>query len=137
MTFEARSYLRNLVVYVCALVVLVGGSFLGFASVFYAIDAIDDRPENREPTRLDINVQTAREIRRALDTAIPQPPSLGPITASRASPIDSSNAAVMKPEKRKDSTKGLDAMAMSSSTGFSGSKDSGAAYPAYDRHAPQ
>ncbi len=102
--------------------------------MFYAVDG---SPENREPTRLDSNVQTAREIRRALDTAIPQPPSLGPITASRASPIASSNAAIMKPEKRKGSTKGLDAMAMSSRTEFSGSKDSGAAHPAYDCHAPQ
>jgi hypothetical protein len=135
MTFEARSYLRNLVVYVCALVVLIGGSFLCFANVFYAIEG---SPESREPTRLDINVQTAREIRRALDTAIPQPSPLGPITASRASPMMvSSNAAVMKPEKRKRSTKGLDAMAMSSSTEFSGSKDSGGTHPAYDRHALQ
>jgi hypothetical protein len=126
------------VVYVFALVVFVGGAFIGFASVSCSMFcAIDGSPENREPTRLDINVQTAREIRRALDTPIPQPPPLGSITASRARPIDSSNTAIMKPEKRKGSAKGFDAMAMDYSTAFSGSKDSGGAHPAHDRHAPQ
>ena len=135
MALETRSYLRTVMVYLGALVILVGGSFLSFAGVFYAFDG---EQEQREPTRLEINAQAAREIRQALATPIPQPSPLAPITAPLARPTASNNAAIIPHERSKDSTKGFDALAMRySAEHSSGSKGSRGTYLSYDRHAPQ
>jgi hypothetical protein len=122
---------RNLVVCLCAPIVAIGGGFIATAGLLHALSSKDP-----EPTRLQVNVQTAREIQKAINTPVAQPEPLGPITASRARPNGSRNATtIMKPEKHKRAGPGYDAMARGAPT--EASSRSEAAPPAYDRHALQ
>lgn len=93
MSQETRD-LGNAAVYLVALVVLAGGLVLGGILLAQRVDAgaavdkiisvfsQDDEPE--APTRLSVAVESAREIRAALERPIAGPPPLQPITAQVA-----------------------------------------------------
>jgi len=86
--------LRNAAFYLVVLVTVAGGLVLGGVLSANRVDAgaamqaiasvFDAEDEPQAPTRLSIAVESAREIRAALERPIPPPPPLPPITAQVA-----------------------------------------------------
>jgi hypothetical protein len=86
---------------------------------------------SREKTLLDLQVQSSREIRRALATPVTIPP-LPPITARPARDLREIAAVHEKrPARPKLSAAALNAMAMDQSGASASSAQN---YPVYDRH---
>ena len=131
---------------------LLGGYYGGAYAISHqaepvriaAISAIS--PDTPEPTRLSVNVATAREVRAALAKPIPGPPKLEPITAKvafghyRPGGKDYMTAAVQQPKpkakakRRSIPREALDAMAMQPAPVHAGFGFSQQTYVRPDKH---
>ena len=89
----------------------------------------------RDKTLVELQIESSREIRRALATPVPQPPPLPPITARPARDLRA--IAAMQPRKpvqTKPSKEAMNAMAMDQSGTYSSIEYSSHDYPVGDRH---
>jgi hypothetical protein len=90
----------------------------------------------RDKTLLELQVESSREIRRALATPISQPPRLPPITARLARDLRESTAALTrKPVQAQPSQEAMNAMAMDQIGTYSSVRSSSFDYAVRDRHA--
>ena len=88
----------------------------------------------RDKTLLELQVESTREIRRALATPVFQPPRLPPITARPARDLRESAAALTRKSlQAKPSQEAMNAMAMDQSGTYS-SIQSSSYYAVRDRH---
>jgi len=91
----------------------------------------------RDRTLVELQIESSREIRRALATPVAQPPRLPPITARPARDVRESTAALTRnPVQKKLSDEAMNAMAMDQSGTYS-SQSSSRDYAVRDRHAVQ
>ena len=90
-------------------------------------------PGAREKTVLELQVESSREIRRALATPVSQPPRLPPITARPVRDIRTAAALQTTKAQPKLSREAMNAMAMDQS-GTDFSVPSSHTYPVRDRH---
>jgi hypothetical protein len=100
---------------------------LGLTAVVKATARLSDGAA-RDKTLLELQVESSREIRRALATPVSNPPRLPPITARPARDLRESTAALTKkPVQTQPSQEAMNAMAMDQSGTYSLIRD---------RHAP-
>lgn len=126
----SRTKLRMICIYLGALLV-VPALLFGLSAI--ALQAVQGPRSNDEPKRtlLAERIETAREIRRALDAPIPPAEPLQPITQK---PVHAVGSRVVdqrprQSSKPKLSSRALEAFAMD--RGFAPRE----AYPSFDRHA--
>jgi predicted lysophospholipase L1 biosynthesis ABC-type transport system permease subunit len=87
-----------------------------------------------DKTLLELQVESSREIRRALATPVENPAKLPPITARPARDIRAATLTA-KPVQTKPSQEAMNAMAMDQSAAYSSSfQSSSQDYPVRDRH---
>ena len=125
---EAQTTAKALLCYLCGLLALATTFFVGL-SLLPGTETAASLP-TREPTRMDLMVANAREIRAALLKPVPPPEPLGPITQKPAHAVQAVSRAI----PRRLPQAALDAHA--SAPGWSAA--SSAAYGGdFDRHKPQ
>ena len=107
---------------------------LGLTAVVKASAGLSDGTA-RERTLLELQVESSREIRRALATPVSHPPRLPPITARPARDIRESAAAQTRnPVQLKPSQEAMNAMAMDPSGTYSSIQSPSHDHSARDRH---
>ena len=122
--FQHMRDLRNAGVYLLTLLALVTGVIAGGAlvaernahgTVLQTLASLFDEPdEERAPTRLSLAVENSRQIRATLETPLPPPAPLQPITAKVAhGDLKSGRASLAKHKVPKFPKEALDAMASS------------------------
>ena len=127
---EAQTTAKALLCYLCGLLALATAFFVGLSLLLPGTETAASLP-TREPTRMDLMVANAREIRAALLKPVPPPEPLGPITQKPAHAVQTASKAV----PRRLPPAALDAYA-SGAPGWSAA--SSAAYGGdFDRHKPQ
>jgi hypothetical protein len=134
---EVRATAKASLLYLCGLLLLAVTLFVGLNLVFPGVDTAASLPE-REPTRMDLMVASAREIKAALLKPLPPPEPLGPITQK---PAHAPKAVVKAaPAPRRLPPEALNAYA-SGDPDWSASRWSASSSGAYggdfDRHKPR
>jgi hypothetical protein len=81
---SSKHPLAALAVYIAVLLTLLGGIGIALATVVRSTGAATASPQ--EKTALQVQVESAREVREALARPIAGPTPLGPITAKLAKP---------------------------------------------------
>ena len=90
----------------------------------------------RDKTLLELQVESSREIRRALATPVSQPPRLPPITARPARDLREAAASrIRNPAQMKLPQEAMNVMAMGQSGTYSSVRSSSFDYAVRDRHA--
>lgn len=129
---QGRSSSSLLLLYVGVIAAALAVIALGLTTIVKASTSMS-HTSAREKTLLELQVDSSRQIRQALATAISIPP-LAPITARPARDIAS--AQTNKPLRTKLPQGGMDAMAMDQSgTSSSSASSSAARYTVHDRHS--
>ena len=130
---ELRATGKALLLYVGGLLAIAALLFVGMNLILPGTDTAASLAD-REPTRMDLMVANAREIRAALLKPLPAPEPLGPITQKSAH----EPKAVAKSSPRRPPQAALEAYA-SGAPAFSGwSSGSSANYGGeFDRHKPR
>jgi hypothetical protein len=130
---EVRTTAKALLLYLCGLFALAATLFVGLNLVLPGVDLAASLPQ-REPTRMDLMVSSAREIRAALLKPLPLPEPLGPIIQKPAH----APKAVAKAAPRRLPPEALNAYA-SGAPDWSASRWSSSAASGgdFDRHKPQ
>jgi hypothetical protein len=128
---HTRTHSSQLLVYIGAVFTALAVIALGLLAIVQASAALlQSSPQ--EKTVLEIQVETAREIRRALAVPVVIPP-LPPITASLARDVRAvATAQVRKPARTAIPREALNAMAMDQSEA---TRPAQHVYSAPDRHA--
>jgi hypothetical protein len=128
---QTRTHSSLLLVYIGAIFTALAVIALGLMAIVQASAALF-QSSPQEKTVLELQVETARESRRALAVPVVIPP-LPPITASLARDVRAvATAQVRKPARRAIPTEALNAMAMDQSEATPRTSHS---YAAPDRHA--
>ena len=129
---QGRSSSSLLLLYVGVIAAALAVIALGLTTIVKASTSMS-HTSAREKTLLELQVDSSRQIRQALATAISIPP-LAPITARPARDIAS--AQTNKPLRTKLPQGAMDAMAMDQSgTSSSSASSSAARYTVHDRHS--
>src|SRR5205814_667088 len=119
-------------IYVGALATALSVIALGLTAVVQASAGLSEGTA-RDKTLLELQVESSREIRRALATPVSQPPRLPPITVRPARDLRESTAALTgKSVQTKPSQEAMNAMAMDPSGTYSSMQSS--SYAVRDRH---
>lgn len=128
---QTRSHSSMLLIYIGAIFTALAVIALGLMAIVQASAALS--PANpRDKTMVELQVESAREIRRALAVPVVVEP-LPPITARMARDVRSvASAQDRKPARTALSQEALNAMAMEQSETSRPARHS---YPAPDRHA--
>jgi hypothetical protein len=130
---EVRATAKALLLYFCGLLALAATLFVGLNLVLPGADTAASLAD-REPSRMDLMVASAREIRAALLKPLPPPQPLGPITQK---PVHAPKA-VAKSSPRRPSREALEAYASGAPAVSAWSPASSAAYAGeFDRHKPR
>jgi len=130
---EVRATAKALLLYFCGLLALAATLFVGLNLVLPGVDTAASLA-SREPTRMDLMVASAREIRAALVKPLPQPEPLGPIAQKPAH----EPKAVAKSSPRRPPRAALEAYASGAPAVPAWSPASSAAYAGdFDRHKPR
>jgi hypothetical protein len=130
---QRRSQPSVVLVYFGVLAASLAVIALGLTAVVRASAGMSEAGA-RDKTLLDLQVESSREIRRALATPVSNPPRLPPITARPARDIRESAASQAK-NRTKPSQEAMNAMAMDQSEMHSSGEFSSPDYSVRDRHA--
>ena len=127
---QTRSHSSMLLIYIGAIFTALAVIALGLMAIMQASAALSPAGP-RDKTVLELQVESAREIRRALAVPVIVEP-LPPITARMARDVRSvASAQDRKPARMALSAEALNAMAMEPSEAPRATRS----YPAHDRHA--
>ena len=130
---QSRSLSSLVLIYVGVLATALSVIALGLTVVVQASARMSEAGA-RDKTLLELQLESSREIRRALATPVSQPPQLPPITARPARDLREITAALTrKPVQAKPSREAMNAMAMDPSGPYSSMQSS--SYAIRDRHA--
>jgi hypothetical protein len=130
---QSRSLSSVVLMYVGGLATALSVIALGLTAVVQASAGLSEATA-RDKTLLELQIESSREIRRALATPVSQPPRLPPITARPAHDLRESTAALTrKPVQAKPSQEAMNAMAMDQSGTYSSVQSP--SYAVRDRHA--
>ena len=132
---RSRSLSSLVLMYVGGLATALSVIALGLTAVVQASAGLSEATA-RDKTLLELQIESSREIRRALATPISQPPRLPPLTARLARDLRESTAALTrKPVQMKLPQEAMNAMAMGQSGTYSSVRSSSFDYAVRDRHA--
>ena len=124
-----HSLLSTLALYTIAAVVPCGLAVVGLVWLVSGAEGLTTQPD-RAKTVLDMRIETAREIRRALATPIPPPEPLGPIQSKAASSLGGAKKVAAGPRLRLP-PEARDAFASGLSPSY---EDRSAPVRSFDRH---
>jgi hypothetical protein len=132
---QGRSSSSVLLLYVGVIAAALAVIALGLTTIVKASTSMS-HTSARDKTLLELQVDSSRQIRQALATAIAIPP-LAPITARPARDLrDTAAVQANKSLRTKLPQGGMDAMAMDQSgTSSSSASSSAARYTVHDRHS--
>ena len=132
---QSRSLSSLVLMYVGVLATALSVIALGLTAIVQASARMSEAGA-RDKTLLELQVESSREIRRALATPVSQPPQLPPITARPARDLRESAAALTrKSVQAKPSQEAMNAMAMDQIGTYSSVRSSSFDYAVRDRHA--
>ncbi len=132
---QSRSQSSVVLMYFGVLATALSVIALGMTAVVQASAGLSEGAA-RDKTLLELQVESSREIRRALATPISQPPRLPPITARPARDLREAAASqIRKPAQMKLPQEAMNAMAMDQSGTYSSVQSSSFDYAVRDRHA--
>ena len=130
---NSRSQSSVIVTYFAVIAAALSALALGTTVIVKASTGVSEASV-RDKTMLELQVESAREIRRALATPVAVPAKLPPITARPARDIRAA-ALPAKPVRAKPSQEAMNAMAMDQSGAYSSSVQSSSQnYSVRDRH---
>ncbi len=130
---NCRSQSSVILTYFAVIAMALSALALGTTAIVRASAGVSEASA-RDKTLLQLQVESSREIRRALATPVATPAKLPPITARPARDIRAA-ALAAKPVKMKPSQEAMNAMAMDQSGTYSSSiQSSSQDYAVRDRH---
>jgi hypothetical protein len=131
---NGRSQSSVVLTYFAVIAVALSALALGTTAIVKASTGMSEASA-RDKTLLELQVESSREIRRALATPVAVPAKLPPITARPARDIRTAAAHTTKPVQPKLSQEAMNAMAMDQSAAYSSSAQSSPQnYSVRDRH---
>jgi hypothetical protein len=131
---KSRNLPSLVLIYFGALATALALAALGLTAVVKASAGLSEASAP-DKTLLELQIESSREIRRALATPVAGPPQLPPITARPARDVREA-AQVMNPTPKKLSREAMHAMAMDQSLAHSWFQSSSRDYAVGDRHTP-
>ena len=132
---KSRSQSSVVLMYFGVLATALSVIALGLTVVVQASASLSEGTA-RDKTLLELQIESSREIRRALATPVSQPPRLPAITARPARDLRESAAALTrKSVQAKPSQEAMNAMAMDQSVTYSSTQSLSYDYAVRDRHA--